>query len=343
MRRTTMIGLGLAAVSLLSLGACGKKAPDEAGRSKTARPPATSTRPAAAPARGHAEGPRPRGPVEPLPKAMTIRLVAPGSGAKRVLRYKIPAGTRQTFALEIRLSLKMTMAGHSIPKAVLPIMRFHLSAECRTVDAKGEMRMAFQLARVEVVERKGVIQPVLDQIQGRVGALKGLKGTFTLTPRGETRDLQMAAPGGLPAQLSQVLHSIDEQMRHMAVPLPAEPVGLGAKWVVTMPTTVQNVRSGQRITYALGKLAPESASLAVSVVQWAPPQPLAAPGLPAGMRARLLSLRGSGSGVTRVFFGKMVAPARTRMRLYLSAQMIRAGRASDMETSMSTEVEVKLE
>ena len=102
--------------------------------------------------------------------------------------------------------------------------------------------LQFRILRVEVEGiDPAVLQPLTD-----------LGGTGDLTTAGALTDLTFAAPATLHADAHRELRSLAARLTHLAIPLPAAPIGIGARWQrFDDPTTTYRVlrRDAQTLSY----------------------------------------------------------------------------------------------
>lgn len=85
----------------------------------------------------------------------------------------------------------------------------------------------------------------------RLGRVEGLRGTGTLTADGRFEDLTYTPPPGGDAGAEEDARQAAEQVRSLSVPLPTEPVGVGARWRVITTTESGDVEVRQEATYRL--------------------------------------------------------------------------------------------
>jgi hypothetical protein len=100
----------------------------------------------------------------------------------------------------------------------------------------------------------------------------------------------------------------------MVTPLPAEPVGLGARWQVISRTATGGADLLQSAIYTLKSRDGGRATLEVKLIQLAASDTIHSPQMPAGMSAKVKSFSSGGSGTTQVDL-KSVAPEGGAMTL----------------------------
>jgi hypothetical protein len=151
--------------------------------------------------------------------------------------------------------------------------------------------MVFQEAKSDSAEQdlSALLQPIV-----------GLVGKGVMTDRGVNTSTEMDMPAGLNPQMAGQLESVKNSMGEMAVALPVEAVGTGAKWKVTVVTDQGGISLKQVSEYTLVGLHDGIADLRVTVTQSADEQKVENDDLPPGVELTLKSLEGGGEGTTTV-------------------------------------------
>ena len=101
-----------------------------------------------------------------------------------------------------------------------------------------------------------------------------------------------------------------ESFSRIAVPLPEEAVGAGAKWEVRMPLKSQGMTINQTATYELASLEGERVATKAGIAQSASNQKIPNPAMPA-MKVDLDKMVVRGTGDITFDLGKVVAPEGT--------------------------------
>ena len=104
-------------------------------------------------------------------------------------------------------------------------------------------------------------------------------------------------------------------LARVAVPLPSEPVGAGARWQVAGPRELDAVRAREVSTCTVKSLDEDSVTIDVQIELTAPPQSLTSAGGPAA----LTSLNGKGTmeGTIRLTRFAPAVELRTKTRSHL--------------------------
>ena len=197
----------------------------------------------------------------PPPRPSDLIVVSPGVLPQRLLRYQLAKGTKSTLELEVEGKL---VAG-DITSAAPPLV-FTLETVVDDVTADGNMKLTTTIQ--ELTTHVALDQPGGPASAAEAAALKGVKITSTLAPDGTVMDVKVASDAAaLSATARAQLEPLLQSLPKLAMPLPATPVGIGAKWRSShalgpvSPVVLQSVTtidltglSGSLVTYEVGSM-----------------------------------------------------------------------------------------
>ncbi|MEM9493127.1 MAG: DUF6263 family protein, partial [Myxococcota bacterium] len=115
--------------------------------------------------------------------------------------------------------------------------------------------------------------------------------------------MKLEMPPDLDPQIKQMMGSAEQNMKQMSSPLPAEAVGVGAKWELHQQMKQNGIELKQVTTFELIELNGDKGKLKASVRQKADPQSVS---MPNGVNADLVSLNSSGEGIVNFDLSKLV-------------------------------------
>lgn len=265
-----------------------------------------------------------------------VTLVSPGRPPLKTLRYHAKVGSRGTFVTSMTMRMAMTMGGQALPSAPLPEARFTATYEITDVTAQGDMRYQFEFVNFEAVADPSVPAPVLERTRHALGLMKGLRGHALVTARGINREAEFELPQGAPAEAAATLDGMRQALRQFSAPLPAEPVGAGARWDTRTRVTQAGMTLDQVGHNELTSLDGDRGRVAITLTQSAAAQQLTGPNVPPGARMDLVSLSTTGDGET-AFDLTRLAPSSARMTIAMAMKMsVKMGDqpATDLDTKM---------
>lgn len=247
------VGVVVMAIGWHGLAAAGPDAPTD----PTADPTTDSAKPAADVPEGT------------LPE---IRLVDPGSGRKRPLRWRYQVGDVRVHTVSMGVSLVMEAFGMT-QEQVVPEVTVRMRREVVSVSEDGKATVSWEVVAFDVALPEGAESTV--ELQEGLEQLAGIRGTEVLDAQG--RRLQRTVMGGSATEQQQAaLASLAELESRSLLYLPDQPVGRGAQWTVTLRENEQGLPVDATTTWTLTRRRGPRATLAIdgsqSAVEGASPQ-----------------------------------------------------------------------
>jgi len=178
--------------------------------------------------------PVPTGPIEVKIPAQqtTVKLVAKGKGKLAPLRYAGKTGGKQQVELAFDFASTETL-GSDKNETVLPTIVLVGEAETKAVDKDGRADYAITVSGADARDVAGArVKP--EELKMMLGSLAGLVIGGNLAANGTAGDVTMRVekPDGLTEGALEMI-----RLTLPVLPLlPAEPIGVGAKWQTTTTT-----------------------------------------------------------------------------------------------------------
>jgi len=210
----------------------------------------------------------------PPPPELVVTLVDPGESPLQPLRYAIPPGTVVDSLLEISdIDTAAETTEESLAAfGTLPGFKLWLHAGPTVTQPKGA-RYVMRITQAEPVLPEGVTDRQAEEVGQGVEALRGMRGRFDLDEQGIVIDADVPWSEGQERIHPRVAIMIGNIRSAIAtVPVPKEPVGIGAIWEVQRPLRIWSARVTQVTRYQLTDRAGDRFRVAVTVHQTAAPQ-----------------------------------------------------------------------
>jgi hypothetical protein len=248
-----------------------------------------------------------------------------GSAPRHVLRYQIPAGTRQS--IDMIMDLDMAMAGAGLGDMSMPRMIMGTDIEITSVDKDGAMAMTMTFTDVRVEDRPGAMAGVAGMMGEMMSGMRGIKMAGRLLPNGVTRDLRIDE-STVPDELREQMRQTEQMVDQMTTILPDVAVGKGARWRVEQTLHQGGMKVNATATYQLLEVTEHTATIRTEIAMSAPPQTINQ----GGVKAKLERMTGSGSATTTLDFRRLVegVDATIDMDMRMSAM----GQSVDMSMKM---------
>ncbi|MBT8464233.1 MAG: hypothetical protein KJO57_06070 [Deltaproteobacteria bacterium] len=210
----------------------------------------------------------------PPPPELSVTLVDPGQTPLAPLRYAIPPDTVVRALLDIReveASVERTEQSDDA-FGVLPGFTLFLHAGPTVVIPKGS-RYILRISKAESVLPDGVTGRQTQEVEQGVEALRGMRGRFDINTQGIVVDADVPWAQGQERIHPRVAITIGNVRSAIAtIPLPLEPVGIGAVWEVRRPLRIWSARVTQVTRYELTDRVGDRFRVTVTVKQRATPQ-----------------------------------------------------------------------
>ena len=236
--------------------------------------------------------------ILPVGAPSVVRLLETGGEPRTVLRYAIPSGAEEVAELHLGIVVEMKAKGSDLPKQNVPeiILRLELAS-----GADGHVDGT--ITKLTLEPKTTAEQALAKQMQPTLVGLQGLKLGYTMTPEGRVHDVKLAPGAESSATSRQMLDQLTQSLDSMVVPLPIEPVGVGAVWQV-----ISRLRAGADVLefakYRLQKQTGAVLELTSELTQLAASRSMAVPG--GSTTGKLESFQSSGTGSVRADLGKLV-------------------------------------
>lgn len=253
-----------------------------------------------------AETPGPgHGPADDVGAAHLV-LLDPGAAPRRPLRYAVPDGQREACRMSMEQHLTMDPAEVKIPDSAFPVEHYLFDLAVDGVEDGGDVRTTWSLREARQTS-KTPVPPALQKSYAHLSkTLVGLGGSQRVTANGMLRSHAMRPKPDMPAMLRAQTERLARGLSDLTVPLPVEPVGVGARWEVTEALDAVGLRVTRTLTFELRGIDGDTLDVLMEIAQTAPKQTLHLPILQSGPSITLLSLHTVGEATTRVDLGHLL-------------------------------------
>lgn len=248
---------------------------------------------------------------DPAPTTTTTappnpELLDDGAAPRQELRLRLTEGDTATATLTVDLGVTQSVDGVEqvlVAPAVTQTVHFTVDR----VDGD-EAEISFVFTDVSV-ERDGTDLTDAEHLELTVDArrLVGVAGTGRIDDRGAVRAFGYDLPADLDPAVAASLDRLESQVTDLIVPLPPEPVGVGARWRVRSTTSLGGAELDQSVTYEITEITGDEITYTAVVDQVAEDQPLDDAALPDGATGRLVSSQVTGTSVGTMGLGSLAA------------------------------------
>lgn len=232
-------------------------------------------------------------PTEPDPereRRPDVTLLDPGARPAAELRYDLEVGAKETLTLIMRYTARNRLEAAAPQELKFPGMKMVFSVE--VVEAVDDgVRYRFELTDTALTDTKDA-DPTLVKMAG-AGLQKsvGLRGTAVVDRLGVIREGKLEIPAGLDPNMRVMMESMKSSMEQLSSPLPAAPLGPGARWELRQTLAQAGVSLEQVTTYTLAETEKGARILKGDIRQNAGRQEVRLPNVE---KAELVSLEATG-------------------------------------------------
>jgi hypothetical protein len=274
----------------------------------------------------------------PLPAdAPVVRLITAGKAPTRTLRLTVKPGSHQTVTMSMGMGMAMQSAGKDLmPMTRIPEVRMTLELDAVGFSGDGDLRCTFKITRAELASDPSANPAVVTAMKQAIRGLDGMSGFVVMTSRGFTREADFQVGATVDPQLKELLNGMRQSLYQLCAPLPAEPVGKGARWETTTKLEMNGMSLDQIGTYDLVELSGNSAKLDVSLKQTAGNQKIQRNGI----SFDLISLASSGTGHMMLDLTRLIAAPAT-ISVKSAMEMEAMGQKLSMQIDMTMGIKRK--
>ena len=263
--------------------------------------------------------------AEPAVKTTQVGITVLDAGVepRRPLRYHLAKGA--TKSLQLSIDIDMDFPGQF--SGPLPTMRMIGDLAFGDTQPDGSTAMTMTMHDIHLADRPGA-PPAAELLQKRLGGLEGFVLRGDLSPLGAMTNVTTEAKN-VPPDLRGQLDQMTSNLQQIALPLPPEPLGVGARWDLEK----QAQQAGMRLTtithFTVVKLDGDVVTFHTAVEVKAPKQSIQQDGFTIDVEA----LTGGGSGDGTVDLATFALSGTSSNGFH--AEMSAAGQKTSMGTTMT--------
>lgn len=276
-------------------------------------------------------------PEVPMPSQRRFALLEPGATPRRALRYRAGGPARELVATA-RIVSKAYADGTWTEELALAPVRDGFGVTTEAAGAGLVVHVRGLVGEIDAGASAAATTAAGGYLTRWRALLERRRADVAIDERGQLDTVTIlddpAGHGG-----REVRDELVQRWLGIAVPLPAEPIGAGARWkVVTLLRTGGAVLK-QTATYRLVEATADRWTIAVELERLGEHQDIVVPGLPAGSQAELLALRRVVTGTLTVgpdgplpVGGELTVDSASHARFTIAGQPAREQATEDRAT-----------
>jgi hypothetical protein len=181
----------------------------------------------------------------------TVEVVAAGKAPLEQLRLAPPPGVSQRSTMTVQFAIQQS--GVSSNSVNPPPVRATIQSTLQGTTPDGNLQVAFSYPSFDVLRGGDISTSERRRIERAFTGITGLSGQLTLTPQGVLVSSSLNVPPDVDPSVSSLITQLGEQLRTLAIPFPAEAVGVGARWRASTDLTLNGINARQIYEYTLKK------------------------------------------------------------------------------------------
>jgi hypothetical protein len=200
-----------------------------------------------------------------------VLLLEAGAEPQAPLRYKIAEGTTTKSNMDFTIATLATTSERAA-LSVVPGVRLHIVSGPAMPTENG-VKFGVNITKAEAAIPQGIDPKVAEELKQSAAILDDVGGTVEMNDRGimlATELNDKAKSPDIPLRLLMMI--VNARTTLSRVVLPAEPVGLGARWEARKELTLYGFKVQQVDSYTLVERVGDEIKLNVTVTQNALPQ-----------------------------------------------------------------------
>lgn len=238
-----------------------------------------------------------------------LQIVSSGSEPRKQLRYHIPKGTTQGLELTVDMTLNAGEMGGPLPTVVMSML---LAAEDVAADGSVKLRTTV----VDAVARDRAESKVAaTALTGPLDAMKGIALTSTLASNGRISKAQVEGGKQLPPDVQAQLNALTSSFENVLMPMPNEPVGVGAVWRSSREIQQNGLKLTSVNTFSITAMTGETINYSIDTEVHGPDQQITQGGTTVDIKD--ITGTGGGRGVMKLdrldFESDLAAEFRSKM------------------------------
>lgn len=270
-----------------------------------------------------------------------VELLNAGNAARQTLRFQPAINAKEMALMTVTTDMEMSVTGQPASKFKLPGSLMTIEAMATKIDANGDIQAQFKYADADVVSTTDTPEEALAAMRRIIKKLVGMKGSFIVDNRRQTKAFNVSLPRKIDADAKQIIEQISQSLNQLSLPLPEQAVGVGAKWRVSSPININGINMMQIATYQLLALQDGFAVFDVNIQQQAAAQQVNQSGAPKGATVTLQSYNSQRQGQITMRLDRLI-PIRSKLSLRSNSQTSTTNDRTQEVTAIDTKLTMDL-
>lgn len=233
----------------------------------------------------------------PPPPATGLALIDAGLAPRSELRYRVTKGTRTPIV--VTADIAMGDGAQKLPWPTV-VTKSEVAAEDALPD--GTIKVRYTVIETHAEDRPNAVLTA-EQMTQPLQLLVGTSITGTLSPTGVLGAITLDTAGkSLPPALQNQVSALSRTLEQSVMPLPVEPVGVGALWTFTQPVDQNGMKLSAKTTIKVTAMTEATLTVALTSELSGPDQEVDV----SGSKVKISKVSGTMRGTGVVDLGRLV-------------------------------------
>ena len=272
-----------------------------------------------------------------------VLVIDQGAEPREALRYNVAHGTTTTSTMDYALA-RLATTEHAAELSVTPGVRLHVISGPTLEGKRGSTRFDVRIVKAEAIVPEGTDPGLKLDLDKGVAVLNNVGGWVEIDDRGiiQRSELNSSAKNpDLPARL--LLMIINARTSLARVVLPAQPVGVGARWEAAKELILYGFKIRQSDTYTMTERVGDEIKLNVQIQQTAPQQTVTFEEDGVELTLEALSMNATGEVILNLKALEANASASGEAASLLSVKTVEGSEKVEIDSAFDVEMTVTYE
>lgn len=230
-------------------------------------------------------------------KQAKVVVVNRGQEPYAPLRYSWKDGVEQAIIVDIEANQMAETEKFTLPDITLPPMRINGSIRSEKANSADKAaQLTFTIKSIEVFSDPQLPPNAVNALKQELKKTEGFKIVATMTQQSIPSKVVFEIPEGATPRTVAVLDQAMNVFRLLSIPLPAEPVGVGATWDYYLPVNSSSESFTEKRSYELYSLKDNVASIRAKVDRAGGELQVTMPGVDENVTVVVQGIEGHGLG-----------------------------------------------
>lgn len=270
-----------------------------------------------------------------------FELLSNGDEPRQELRFSPTTGQSETMVLTMIMEFSLDV-GEPTPTTTKtpPIKMFNTSTIGEVADGRIEQKVVFD--RYEMGDDGSGNGAMMAAAMGQAfDQMKGFEQRMIYDTRGMIIEGDWTVPPGMDPQMAANLENVNQSLEQAMLRLPAEAVGVGAKWKEVSQIDSNGLKIEQSAEYTVDSIEGKTLSVSTDIVQTPTSKKLQAPNMPPGVEVDLLEFDSKGTGKVVIELDHMIPVSGSSvMDTNLTVEAGAAGQKQKVTTKIKMTMEI---